>query len=219
MDPVAGQRTDPVTRQRTDSVAGQRTGPVTGQRIDPVAGQRTGPVTGQRIDPVAGQRTGPVTGPVVAAIPVRCSGGERPVIPLDTRRLFRAEFPALADRAAAVRRMVAGHLRDWRLGEVVDHVVLATNELFANAVEHGSSGPADTVTITVSLERFGRELRVEVADGSPVIPVVRAPEPTEESGRGLAIVEDLAGDWGTEPPDPGAGGKKVWFTLPLETTS
>lgn len=176
---------------------------------------RTPSATGPVIAPV----TGPVTGPAGAAIPVPLSGGERTVIPLDTRRLFRAEFPALPDRAAAVRRMVAAHLRDWRLGGVVDHVVLATNELFANAVEHGSSGPADTVTITVSLERYGRELRVEVADGSPVIPVVRQPEPTEESGRGLAIVDDLAGDWGTEPPDPGAGGKKVWFTLPLGTAS
>ncbi|MYU12836.1 ATP-binding protein [Streptomyces sp. SID8361] len=176
---------------------------------------RTAAVTG----PVAAPRTAPVTGPAAAAIPVPRSGGESTVIPLDTRRLFRAEFPALPDRAAAVRRMVAGHLRDWRLGAMVDHVVLATNELFANAVEHGSSGPADTVTITVSLERFGRELRVEVADGSPVVPVARKPEPTEESGRGLAIVDDLAADWGTEPPDPGARGKKVWFTLPLVATS
>ncbi len=188
-------------------------------RTDPVTGSRTDPLTGPRTDPVTAPGAGPVTGPATAAIPVPGSGGERTVIPLDTRRLFRAEFPALPDRAAAVRRMVAGHLRDWRLGAIVDHVVLATNELFANAVEHGSSGPADTVTITVSLERFGRELRVEVADGSPVIPVVRKPEPTEESGRGLAIVEDLALDWGTEPPDPGARGKKVWFTLPLVATS
>ncbi|AEM83240.1 ATP-binding region ATPase domain protein [Streptomyces violaceusniger Tu 4113] len=188
-------------------------------RTDPVTRSRTDPLTGPRTDPVTGPGADPVTAPAAAAIPVPCAGGERTVIPLDTRRLFRAEFPALPDRAAAVRRMVAGHLRDWRLGAIVDHVVLATNELFANAVEHGSSGPADTVTITVSLERFGRELRVEVADGSPVIPVARKPEPTEESGRGLAIVEDLALDWGTEPPAPGARGKKVWFTLPLVATS
>ncbi len=141
---------------------------------------------------------------------------------LVARRLFRAEFPALPDRAAAVRRMVTGHLNDWRLGALVDGAVLATNELFANAVEHGSSGPADTVTITVSLEAagcFGHELRVEVADGSPVIPVFRRASPTEECGRGLAIVDCLASDWGTEPPGPGGEGKKVWFTLPLERAS
>lgn len=164
-------------------------------------------------------RTEAVTGPVAGVVAGPCPGGERTVIPLDTRRLFRAEFPALPDRAAAVRRMVAGHLRDWRLGALVDYAVLATNELFANAVEHGSSGPADTVTITVSLERFGRELRVEVADGSPVVPTFRAAELTEESGRGLAIVNDLASDWGTEPPGPGGRGKKVWFTLALGLAS
>src|ERR1044072_3381158 len=99
--------------------------------------------------------------------------GEGTMSALVTRRLFRAEFPALPDRAAAVRRMVTGHLNDWRLGgaaggggparpdgaaalgrsvpghlndgrlgALVDGAVLATNELFANAVEHGSSGPA-----------------------------------------------------------------------------
>lgn len=149
--------------------------------------------------------------------------GEGTMSALVTRRLFRAEFPALPDRAAAVRRMVTGHLNEWRLGALVDGAVLATNELFANAVEHGSNGPADTVTITVSLEvatgPFGHELRVEVADGSPVIPIFRSASPTEESGRGLAIVDCLASDWGTERPDPGGEGKKVWFTLPLERAS
>ncbi|MEU0842523.1 ATP-binding protein [Streptomyces sp. NPDC005962] len=149
--------------------------------------------------------------------------GEGTMSALVTRRLFRAEFPALPDRAAAVRRMVTGHLNEWRLGALVDGAVLATNELFANAVEHGSAGPADTVTITVSLEvaagPFGHELRVEVADGSPVIPIFRSASPIEESGRGLAIVDCLASDWGTEPPDPGGEGKKVWFTLPLERAS
>src|ERR1044072_5862843 len=143
--------------------------------------------------------------------------------PLVTRRLFRAEFPALPDRAAAVRRMVTGHLNDWRLGALVGGGVLAPNETVAHAVEHGSSGPTDTVTITVSLEvsagRLGHELRVEVADGSPVIPIFRSASLTEESGRGLAIVDCLASDWGTEPPDPGGEGKKVWFTLPLERAS
>ncbi|WP_236075944.1 ATP-binding protein [Streptomyces coffeae] len=158
-----------------------------------------------RAEPTAGQR----------AVP--CQRGGRPMMSVDTCRLFRAEFPALADRASALRRMVTGHLREWRLGALVDSAVLATNELFANAVEHGSSGPADTVTITVSLQNRGHELRVEVADGSPVVPRIREAAPTAESGRGLAIVDGLAGDWGTEPPDPGRVGKKVWFTLPLES--
>ncbi|MDW6057816.1 ATP-binding protein [Streptomyces sp. FXJ1.4098] len=106
------------------------------------------------------------------------------MISLATRRFFRAEFPARTDRAFAVRRMLTAFLKYWQLDHAVESAVLATNELFANAVEHGSSGPADTVTVTVGVEPAGDELRIEVADGSPVRPVFRTAAETEESGRG-----------------------------------
>lgn len=138
------------------------------------------------------------------------------MISLATRRFFRAEFPARSDRAFAVRRMLTAFLKYWKLDQAVDSAVLATNELFANAVEHGSSGPGDTVTVTVGVEPTGDELRIEVVDASPVSPVFRAAGETEESGRGLAIVDGLASDWGTDPPDGDGVGKKVWFTLALE---
>lgn len=138
------------------------------------------------------------------------------MISLATRRFFRAEFPARSDRAFAVRRMLTAFLKYWKLDQAVDSAVLATNELFANAVEHGSSGPGDTVTVTVGVEPTGDELRIEVVDASPVSPVFRASGETEESGRGLAIVDGLASDWGTDPPDGDGVGKKVWFTLALE---
>ncbi|MES4905530.1 MULTISPECIES: ATP-binding protein [unclassified Streptomyces] len=137
------------------------------------------------------------------------------MISLATRRFFRAEFPARTDRAFAVRRMLTAFLKYWQLDHAVECAVLATNELFANAVEHGSSGPGDTVTVTVGVEPAGDELRIEVADGSPIRPVFRTAAETEESGRGLAIVDGLASDWGTDPPDGDAAGKKVWFTLAL----
>ncbi|MDT0550040.1 MULTISPECIES: ATP-binding protein [Streptomyces] len=138
------------------------------------------------------------------------------MISLATRRFFRAEFPARTDRAFAVRRMLTAFLKYWKLDQAVDSAVLATNELFANAVEHGSSGPDDTVTVTVGVEPAGDELRIEVADGSPVPPVFRAAAETEECGRGLAIVDGLASAWGTDPPDGDGAGKKVWFTLALD---
>lgn len=146
------------------------------------------------------------------------AGGEGPVISLATRRFFRAEFPARTDRAFAVRRMLTAFLKYWQLDHAVESAVLATNELFANAVEHGSSGPGDTVSVTVGVEPAGDELRIEVADGSPVRPVFRAAAETEESGRGLAIVDGLANDWGTDAPDGDGPGKKVWFTLALGRT-
>jgi anti-sigma regulatory factor (Ser/Thr protein kinase) len=113
--------------------------------------------------------------------------------------------------------MVAAHLTHWRLAEILDNAVLATDELFANAVKHGSSGPGDIVTIT--LECTERELRVTVADPSPLLPRTRTADAAAECGRGLAIVAALADDWGTAPPEPGAGGKRVWFALSLKAAS
>ncbi|MET9125763.1 ATP-binding protein [Streptomyces sp. NPDC004528] len=127
-------------------------------------------------------------------------------------RLLRTTVPAQASRAACVRTMVAECLTGLRLPpEPLDNAVLATGELFANAVGHGSPDPADTVTVT--LERTGHELRVTVADRSCAAPRPRTTDPAAESGRGLAIVAALTDDWGIAPPDPGTTGKKVWFTL------
>jgi anti-sigma regulatory factor (Ser/Thr protein kinase) len=110
--------------------------------------------------------------------------------------------------------MLAEHLTPLRLpSECLDNAVLATDELFANAVRHGSPGPRDTITVT--LEHIGHELRVTVADRSSALPRPRDTGGAEESGRGLAIVAALTDDWGIAPPDPGTAGKKVWFTLAL----
>jgi anti-sigma regulatory factor (Ser/Thr protein kinase) len=137
-----------------------------------------------------------------------------PAMLLDPRRAFRTEVPARPDRAAAVRRAIKAWLDAWRLGGIAEIAALAANELFVNAVEHGSANPDDTVTISV--ERSEDLLRVEVIDSSPVRPALRAASAVEESGRGLAIVDTLAHSWGTEQPGPGGTGKKVWFTLSLK---
>jgi anti-sigma regulatory factor (Ser/Thr protein kinase) len=113
--------------------------------------------------------------------------------------------------------MVAAHLTHWRLAEILDNAVLATDELFANAVKYGSGGPGDTITIT--LEYTERELRVTVADLSPLLPRTRTAGTSAECGRGLAIVAALADSWGTAPPEPGAQGKRVWFALSLKGAS
>jgi anti-sigma regulatory factor (Ser/Thr protein kinase) len=133
------------------------------------------------------------------------------LIPLERSRLFQLAVPAHPSWAAGVRRTVAAHLALWDLSAILDDAVLATDELFANAVRHASTDPADT--IAVLLECSGRELRVTLADPSPVPPRPRTAGAGAESGRGLSIVAALADDWGTGPPEPGHVGKKVWFSL------
>ncbi|MFF2997829.1 ATP-binding protein [Streptomyces sp. NPDC057950] len=164
----------------------------------------------------APRREPPHDVPVPSGLP-SASGvrpGEPAVFPVVPPGLLRATVPAQASRAAGVRTLVAECLARLRLPpEPLDNAVLATGELFANAVGHGSSGPADTITVT--LERTGHELRVTVADASAVLPRPRTTDPATESGRGLAIVAALSDDWGIAPPDPGTTGKKVWFTLVL----
>ncbi|MFE2709583.1 ATP-binding protein [Streptomyces mirabilis] len=136
------------------------------------------------------------------------------VLPRTRPSLVRTTVPAQPSCAAGVRDMVAEHLTPLRLpSECLDNAVLATDELFANAVRHGSPGPRDTITVT--LEHLGHELRVTVADRSSALPRPRDTGGAEESGRGLAIVAAVTDDWGIAPADPGTTGKKVWFTLAL----
>lgn len=92
--------------------------------------------------------------------------------------------------------------------EVADAVALMVSELTGNAVLHTCS------PFSVVLDRTSTQIRVEVNDGGPGDPVVRSPEPSEPSGRGLKIVQALAGSWGVLP-SPGAEGKTVWFVVDL----
>jgi len=139
-----------------------------------------------------------------------------PEIPASGTHLLRTSVPAHSSRASGVRTMIAEYLKRLRLpAEYVDNAVLATGELFANAVRHGSpGGHGDAITVTI--ECGERELRVTVADRSTALPCPRTADGAEESGRGLAIVAALADDWGVAPPEPGTTGKGVWFALTLQ---
>ncbi|MFD6890717.1 SpoIIE family protein phosphatase [Streptomyces sp. NPDC059957] len=80
----------------------------------------------------------------------------------------------------------------------------------SNAVNH-SCGP-----VRLRVRQAGRELSVEVCDGSPVLPQARFASHDAESGRGLLLVDSLAEAWGTLPT---AEGKAVWFSLPLPASA
>ncbi|WP_260860000.1 ATP-binding protein [Streptomyces cupreus] len=127
---------------------------------------------------------------------------------------LHAAIPASPSQAARVRRLVTEHLR--RVTPATSHlddVVLATDELFTNAVRHASTSPDDTITLTIDCS--GSELRVTIADRSSALPRLHASDGAAESGRGLAIVAALTDEWGIAPSDPGSPGKRVWFALQL----
>ena len=113
--------------------------------------------------------------------------------------------PSVPRSVAEVRRFAVASCAESST-EICDTVALLVSEVATNALVHG----AGDVEVRV-LQRDGR-LRVEVSDGSPELPRPRAVGPDAEGGRGLALVDALATDWGTATS---ATGKVVWFEVAL----
>lgn len=116
-------------------------------------------------------------------------------------------FPADPGAVRTARAVVRGKLRGWGLDNLGDLATLLVSELVTNALRH-ATGP-----IGVRLVRpagLPDVLVVEVSDPLPDLPRERAPEPEDESGRGLQLVASSSRRWGTRP---GEQGKTVWFEL------
>ncbi|MEU6736923.1 ATP-binding protein [Streptomyces physcomitrii] len=118
-----------------------------------------------------------------------------------TRRIGRAELRAVP----AVRREVRALVSGWGRPAVADTAELLTCELVTNALLHTEGEAVLTVLLGPD------QLRVEVRDFAGRRPRPRGPRPEGATGgRGLQLVEMLAGAWGV---DRAAGGKTVWFEL------
>ncbi|MFE4540871.1 SpoIIE family protein phosphatase [Streptomyces scopuliridis] len=113
------------------------------------------------------------------------------------------------EAAPRARAFAMGVLASWRFPvELRDLGVLATSELVANSLQHG------TPPMRLRLRRTDRRLIIEVTDGDDHLPRRRRAEPADEAGRGISIVATIASSWGSRRT-PG-GGKAVWceFALP-----
>lgn len=106
------------------------------------------------------------------------------------------------------RRFVRSTLQSWERDGLIETAVLVVSELATNAVLHARSA----FTVTVVLDEHGG-LRIEVLDGSPKLPLRRAASRGATTGRGLAIVQGLVTDWGSEPLETG---KRIWVQLDQE---
>lgn len=106
----------------------------------------------------------------------------------------------------AARRLVRETLAAWDvpvLVDVVDRTELIVSELASNAVRHARHG-----VFRLTVHRLaGGCVRVEVIDKSRSLPVTRSSTPDDEQGRGLALVDAMAQQWGAEPLP---WGKRVW---------
>jgi serine phosphatase RsbU (regulator of sigma subunit) len=66
---------------------------------------------------------------------------------------------------------------------------------------------------TLRLRRGAESVWVEVFDPDLRLPRLRTARATDEGGRGLYLVEQLATRWGSRPTEDG---KAVWFEIPLD---
>jgi two-component sensor histidine kinase len=120
-----------------------------------------------------------------------------------------------AASAAVVRHELTSELRRLQIEpECIDDVVLVASELVANAVRHAAPVSARRIDVTWDFDATGVLIRVE--DGSPTLPRRRRAGVMTPYGRGLAIVEAIAAEWGVELT---ARGKRVWARVPVHHTS
>lgn len=130
---------------------------------------------------------------------------------------------ALPTVSSVARGFVGVTLNGWGLEALTDVAELLVSELTTNVVR-AATNPDGTLRydddgklplLWIRLLFDHERLMLEVWDTLPAAfgaPVTRHPEPDEESGRGLEIIETLAEDWGWETV-PGWSGKKVWAIL------
>lgn len=140
--------------------------------------------------------------------------------------------------AGEARRFVVDTCRQWGIDDAVDEVTLAVSELVTNAALHARTH------IDLELCVTGPAMTVSVIDRNPRPPVVRpvrldlladldasvsaSPDRDDRhpatyvgssgsvaGGRGLLIVDALAGEWGVAER---ADGKEVWLTVPVRWT-
>lgn len=119
---------------------------------------------------------------------------------------LRTELPASPTAPSVARRFVREALAQWGYASLSETVTLLTSELVTNAVLHAGAA------VALSVCADGGRLRVEVEDCSPRLPSTLHYEGVAQTGRGLALVERSAAEWGVRPT---SGGKTVWFEVAL----
>lgn len=114
--------------------------------------------------------------------------------------------PTLSAPAAA-RAHVADACRGRLSPEATEAARLLVSELVTNCVLHAHS------IITLAIDCDDSHVAVAVSDDGDGMPNLRDDvADTDTGGRGLHLVEALAGEWGIHPRED--GGKVVWFRLP-----
>ncbi|MER6530452.1 ATP-binding protein [Streptomyces sp. NPDC001508] len=166
---------------------------------------RRSPQSASSTRPPGGEHAGRLPGPDG---PDPLASGSQP-----PGHVHALDLPATPASVAAARRAVRALLTGWGTDEEVrDNAVLVTSELVTNAVTHSASE-----RIACRLHSTAGRLRIEVEDQNraAALPAPRRPDPNDQSGRGLLLVEALSRDWGVTGTPRSA--RVVWAELATTT--
>jgi len=151
--------------------------------------------------------------------------------PLPWRRREKLRVVAVRPQIASVRGVrdaLWSICRAWNVAELGDCVVACASELVTNAIVHAAWPDVSDGQLRLIISKSRRALVVKVCDPDPVWPSPRdsldwealdwgAGTSVGESGLGLRLVRmrlaELGGEFGCVS---GAGGKVVYFALPVQ---
>ncbi|WP_328296932.1 SpoIIE family protein phosphatase [Streptomyces sp. NBC_00435] len=120
---------------------------------------------------------------------------------LGADRIADWEVPFEPTSVGVVRARAVEKLEEWGLSELAFGTELVLSELVTNAIRHGGA------PVRVRLLNDGRLLTCEVSDSSSTSPHLRYAATTDEGGRGLFLVAQIGGRWGTRYTP---AGKIIW---------
>jgi anti-sigma regulatory factor (Ser/Thr protein kinase) len=125
-------------------------------------------------------------------------------------RVVSLDLPALPSSASRARQLARKAVATYS-DDVIDTVAVLVTELVANAVLHARTDLCFSLDITPPL------IRISVTDQSTRVPALRDYDPSDATGRGLALVDALAANWGVDSTDDG---KSVWceVQIPVEAS-
>ncbi|CAO5245742.1 ATP-binding protein [Frankia sp. AgKG'84/4] len=122
-----------------------------------------------------------------------------------------AELPYLPSAVPQARHVLRQGMRMLAIPEDARSTAeLLVSELVTNAVKYGQP------PLWLLIEMRPGLIHASVSDTSNALPQRRTVAPDAEGGRGLLVLDALAGSWGTVVAD---SGKYLWFDLPIPTES
>lgn len=113
--------------------------------------------------------------------------------------------------ARLAREFARRTVSEWGWGGLAENVGLVVSELVTNALQHVPPIAPRTSSqwwIQLSLAGAGRHVMCAVTDPSDRCPTRQCPDLTDESGRGLHLVDYFSSGWGWLPRS--TEGKVVW---------